>query len=348
MSDPGGAQWRLWHVLLIAIVVGLLMACGGVLAPLQLVFELVLGWAFYLGRVASDLSWNTDGVVTAILTITLLAGGTHLLLSSFYNRSGSDGPTRREWRFSWTICLVSAVLVTFIAGMSFVGAAHQIGWLLASGDPITYSSAKEFTRPVSRSHLKAMGLGLHNYHGLNRRLPPGGTANRYGVPYHSWQTVLLPFLEVSDVPQGVDLSRPWDDPVNRAPFHESVPIFLSPRIDPVDAYNADGYALSHYAANSRLMSLNRSVRIKDITDGTSNTFAAGEVAEGFRPWGDPLNFRDPSHGFGRSPDGFGSPYEGGGHVLMMDGSVQFINNQIDPKLFEALGTPAGGEPSTGF
>ena len=38
--------------------------------------------------------------------------------------------------------------------------------------------------------------------------------------------------------------------------------------------------------------------LRDITDGTSNTMMAGEVAVGFKPWGDPSNVRDPAAGDG--------------------------------------------------
>ena len=31
-------------------------------------------------------------------------------------------------------------------------------------------------------------------------------------------------------------------------------------------------------------------------------------------------------------------------VAMADGSVRFINDRIDPKVFEAIATIAGGEP----
>jgi prepilin-type processing-associated H-X9-DG protein len=82
---------------------------------------------------------------------------------------------------------------------------------------------------------------------------------------------------------------------------------------------------------------------KEVTDGESNTLMAGEVKSRFKPWGDPTNWRDPSLGINRSPDGFGGPFEGGASFLFVDGSVRFIKNTIDPSVLKALSTPQGGE-----
>ncbi|MDB5388076.1 MAG: hypothetical protein JWM11_3722 [Planctomycetaceae bacterium] len=44
------------------------------------------------------------------------------------------------------------------------------------------------------------------------------------------------------------------------------------------------------------------------------------------------------------PNGIGSGKRSGGvHVLMADGSVRFISENIKPEVFEALATMAGGE-----
>jgi hypothetical protein len=57
---------------------------------------------------------------------------------------------------------------------------------------------------------------------------------------------------------------------------------------------SDGYALAHYAANSRAMANGTFRPLQDFTDGTANTLLVGEVNANFKPWGDPINCRDPS------------------------------------------------------
>jgi hypothetical protein len=106
-----------------------------------------------------------------------------------------------------------------------------------------------------------------------------------------------------------------------------------------------GYGLSHYAANARVLGADRPMRPQDITDGLSHTIMAGEVKENFRPWGDPVNWRDPALGLQTSPDGFAGPWSSGiTQFSMMDGSVRIISKDIDPAVLRALATPNGGEP----
>ena len=47
-------------------------------------------------------------------------------------------------------------------------------------------------------------------------------------------------------------------------------------------------------------------------------------------------------------DGIGGTAQGGGFFLFADGSVQFISEDVDPSVIEALSTRAGGEVVPSF
>jgi hypothetical protein len=89
----------------------------------------------------------------------------------------------------------------------------------------------------------------------------------------------------------------------------------------------------------------RPLRFKEFSDGLSNTLLSGEAVSEPMAWGSPVNWRDPRLGVNRSRDGFGGPWRTtpGAGFVMGDGSTRFINEEIDPRVLEALATPSGGE-----
>ena len=105
---------------------------------------------------------------------------------------------------------------------------------------------------------------------------------------------------------------------------------------------------------------NSKVRMRDITDGTTNTFIVGErrtdtqlgwfstwpgmVAEGEEAFQRILGSadhvpNDPHSHF----DDFSSNHTGGAQFVLGDGSVRFISENIDGGLYQSLATIQGGE-----
>lgn len=194
---------------------------------------------------------------------------------------------------------------------------------------------------TSKNNLKQIGLALHNYHDVHRVFPPSAIVDERGNPRQGWNYSILPFVDQSSLYNQIDSHAAWNDPQNISFSQTPVEVYLNPSIS--ETTNGDGYPLAHYAGNSHLFQPNSSISFRDISDGAANTLMVGEINAGFPPWSRPDNTRDPMLGLNKGPDTFGSPFPGGVHFLMGDGSVQFISNDIAPDVLKALATPNGAE-----
>jgi hypothetical protein len=195
-------------------------------------------------------------------------------------------------------------------------------------------------RTKARGHMKQLGLALHNFHDGYGHFPPQPLAD--GDMPQSWMTDLLPYMNQQALHNGIVRTAAWNDPANKASFRVVVPQYQNPSLSD-QQFDATGYALAHFAGNSRIFAGERRTRIADIRDGTSNTFLAGMVGAGFKPWADPSNHRDPSRGVTGGPQAFGSPHPTAVYLLMADGSIRNAPRTIDPRVFELLGDPSDGE-----
>lgn len=104
---------------------------------------------------------------------------------------------------------------------------------------------------------------------------------------------------------------------------------------------------------------NRSIRIIDVDDGTSQTIAVGErdASISHATWTGAVtgSAGGPSLVVGRAgdregpnavpprPDDFGSRHPGGAQFLYVDGSVHFLPSRLPTPIYRALATRAGGE-----
>lgn len=103
----------------------------------------------------------------------------------------------------------------------------------------------------------------------------------------------------------------------------------------------------------------RSVALQECRDGLSNTFMAGETIPAHCGWNGafmpnftvggqtiPLNTMVSDNGIHTDwwrSSGFKSYHPGGAGFVMGDGSVQFVTDGIDFRIYAALGTRAGNE-----
>ncbi|QDT96062.1 DUF1559 domain-containing protein [Gimesia aquarii] len=120
-----------------------------------------------------------------------------------------------------------------------------------------------------------------------------------------------------------------------------------------------------------LVTPNRTIRMRDVVDGTSNVLFVGENSPGFHAWSSwaawhspmttafPINHpwtvwnsaqaRISSGAHGWIPGFASSSYhEGGAHFMMVDGSVHFLSENMDFLTYQQLGNPQDGLPLGGL
>jgi prepilin-type processing-associated H-X9-DG protein len=313
-----------------------------VLARFDAALLLLFGWVAFLGRVLPRVAVDWPSVTVGLAALILFTLGVHQLGRMWQRHRTADvGRHGKGWRLRWSAAIVVAVFLMFVAGIAIIGMTHQVGWLLTAKEPLVGTTLRnrEWGRS-SNSNLRSIGLGLHNYHDHQSSFPPGGIFRADGTMLHSWETAILPFLSYSS--REIDLARPWTDPVNEKHFRTVLPEFINPDFRTAPLVDGNGYGLSHYAANSRILAANKAMKLTDITDGPSHTILIGEVNAQFQPWGHPVNWRDPAKGINTSPYGFGGPRNSSGATfLMADGSVRFLSDKTGASVLEALSSPAG-------
>jgi type II secretory pathway pseudopilin PulG len=190
-----------------------------------------------------------------------------------------------------------------------------IGILVALMLPAIQSAREAARRAQCTNHLKQIGVALHNYHDTFGSLPAGvvhfqrpGNQQEWG-----WSALLLPFLEQQPLHDQLQvttrrLRAVLNDPAERLLVQQPLTLFRcasdttkellenTPRVRDFDGWAAVGTnffgATSNYIGVAGMWELsepvvngpdqngviyaNSSVRLADILDGTSNTFAAGE------------------------------------------------------------------------
>lgn len=208
----------------------------------------------------------------------------------------------------------------FVAGIAMTGIVHQTTWLVRSPEPLTNGGMKTTSaRSVSANNLKTIGVATYNYSSANQDWLPRSQFDAGGRALHSWQTVLLPYIEQDALYRQVDMSKSWQHPSNAHAMSSRVKAYLNPS---VEMEQINGFGASHYAGNGEVVLSERPRTLNSFPLGTSNTILAGEVTSNLHAWGDPLNARDPRLGANGHPKGFGAPNGRPAQFLMLDGSVR--------------------------
>jgi prepilin-type N-terminal cleavage/methylation domain-containing protein/prepilin-type processing-associated H-X9-DG protein len=251
-----------------------------------------------------------------------------------------------------------------------------IGILIALLLPAVQAAREAARRMTCSNNLKQFGLAMHNYHSTFNCFPPG-----FMVVTHTstvgggwaWGVFLMPFLEQCPLQDKLSvtkytLSQVVSDPALLPMLQTQLDVFKCPSspMEPLREYQGGGgqmVATSNYTCCRGFFRYNYSAappknngvfygesatRIRDVTDGTSNTFAIGErtvlPVHATNParwpsWCGPgglgigatvsscVSFRL-NHPTNQGFHGFSSHHPGGANFLFVDGHVSFISETI--------------------
>lgn len=325
----------------VVVLVVVLMIVDAVLGTwfAQIPVGLLFGWVGFLITTLPKMTADWPTVYLGIVSLVLFPLCVHWFARHW-----------QPWSFRWSLGIVSVALLLFISSVAVVGMIHQVGWLLFSGQavfttddsPSPSITARSAIRTQWINNVKQIELSFHSHNDVRNRLPYGGTFTPDGGMLHSWETQLLPYVAYNTGTIKMEIA--WNDPINAPHFKGVLREFVYPGSSTRQQWTDDGFGASHLSANSWVLSANKSMNLKNITDGTANTILIGSINSDFPAWGHPVNWRDPAIGL-NVKHGFGGPPGSDGVVFgMADGSVRVLNDRVSPDVLRALSTPNGNEP----
>ena len=258
-----------------------------------------------------------------------------------------------------------------------------IAILIALLLPAVQQAREAARRTQCKNNLKQLGLAMHNYHDVNLCFPPG-YINQNPTNWMSewgWATYLLPYIDQAplfnllEVGNGLGngsmqsaahdgttntvlglttMNQPivaFRCPSDTAPAantargHAGMDMTTSNYVG-INSHNDSWYTRTNGTSPSGTFSENSRARIRDYTDGTSNTIVIGErswqsgsgiVYNAAIVWGTSevnigANIARNLRTINDSQDNhsaLASNHEGGVQVLLGDGAVRFISENID-------------------
>ncbi|WP_339683226.1 DUF1559 domain-containing protein [Gimesia maris] len=283
-----------------------------------------------------------------------------------------------------------------------------IAILIALLLPAVQQAREAARRSQCRNNLKQLGLAFHNYHD-NFLMMPTGYFQKGGYQT-GWVARILPYIDqaplynsISSITGEINEITPWRSssigsrqefttPIqvilcpsselgSTAPTHSTVPaqhggLHYRGNGGSVDVGLQSGFSTStHNYTTSGVLYPKSKTRMRDITDGTSNTFLLGELSSALNGWGSNTSFDDMMpwtwatyvYGGDTGGDGFlmidtkatqypigssthsqygvswRSAHVGGAHLLFCDGRVQFLSASMNLDTLKGLATRSTGE-----
>lgn len=209
-----------------------------------------------------------------------------------------------------------------------------IALLIALLLPAVQQARVAARRAQCKSRIRQLGIALHNYHDTYRVFPSG----LIGINKAGWGTMILPFVEQSPIYNQFDWSQNVaDDDV----AHYTLSAYWCPSETRPGTNSDFGNGVSTYLGNygsgsvsqfdgSGIFWLNNSMKIRNIIDGTSNTFLLGETIGSGHVWvGEELAKCLGDAATAPNVGTFASRHPGGVHFCLADTSIRFVSVNID-------------------
>jgi len=210
--------------------------------------------------------------------------------------------------------------------------------------PAVQQAREAARRTQAKNNLKEIALGLHNYESTYRSFPERVVLDKNKKPGLSWRVKILPLLGENELYQQFHLDEPWDSEHNKPLLKQMPRIFVSPNDPELSQEGKTRYMV--LVSDGALFSGDVGPQIASITDGTSNTIMTVETTPDQAVyWTKPDDLQvNPNDVLA----GLRGARMGGFHIGLADGSIRFVSDNIDVKVFKALITKAGGEPVGDF
>jgi len=270
--------------------------------------------------------------------------------------------------------------------------------------------AREAARRIQcTNNLKQFGIALHSYQDSIGTFPPGylsrpGSDGDNTGPGWGWAAMILPQIEQGPTYNAINFGLAIEDPANQTARLTKINTFMCPSdvsfttqftvVDDSTTSTTLGSPICDVASSDYvgcfgtgdvsdilgrdrgegMFFRNRSIRIAEITDGTSQTLAIGEKSQNLTraTWAGAIShaavpITELQAEGGLSPEGggaltlshtgeldgpnsrpahadqFWARHPGGVNFAFADGSVRFIKERRPLSIFQALATRQGGE-----
>lgn len=332
------SPWITWGLLglnlVIALVVIVICWRRSTVRQFFIVTALSIFAAFYLGSASYRLPFETTMILNQFLALCWLT----LVVASLvqFLRLKRAAYTADEWTGMMLFAYPSLGLA-FLSPCLFNPHGHH---------------REAAYRTQCRNNLKYIGLGLHNYHDTFNMFPPGPIFEERPL---TWRIEILPYIDQQPLFNQYNSHEPWDSPQNAKLLDRRPPTYLCPS-HPYDPSILRNKHIASYVALTGSGTLwdqaQPTLKLRDITDGSSNTLGIVEAA-GLNPiWMAPdeadldelpLAINQNGAQRGESHGAMSSYHRDMVHILFMDGSVKRLSEKTDPAILKALSTPNGGE-----